>query len=127
CLFFLQGSSFSCQPHEAYNLFLTAAIGDGIKLWDLRTLRCERRFEGHSSRSHPCGISVSPCGQFIACGSEDKCAYIYEKHSSTYSYKLTGHTESVINVAFNPSSPQVFLIFSLQILISECLLIKYCI
>uniref|UniRef100_A0A8C6XCG8 WD_REPEATS_REGION domain-containing protein n=1 Tax=Naja naja TaxID=35670 RepID=A0A8C6XCG8_NAJNA len=114
-----KGSSFSCQPHEAYNLFLTAAIGDGIKLWDLRTL----------SRSHPCGISVSPCGQFIACGSEDKCAYIYEKHSSTYSYKLTGHTESVINVAFNPSSPQVFLTFSfsLQILISECLLIKYCI
>ncbi|XP_039204867.1 WD repeat-containing protein 27 [Crotalus tigris] len=102
-----KGSSFSCQPHEAYNLFLTAAIGDGIKLWDLRTLRCERRFEGHNSRCHPCGISVSPCGQFIACGSEDKCAYIYEKHSSTYSYKLTGHTESVINVAFNPSSPQL--------------------
>ncbi|KAH0622460.1 hypothetical protein JD844_024792 [Phrynosoma platyrhinos] len=35
-------------------------------------------------------------------------AYIYEKHSSTYSHKLTGHTESVINVAFSPSSPQVF-------------------
>ncbi|XP_032071925.1 WD repeat-containing protein 27 [Thamnophis elegans] len=102
-----KGSSFSCQPHEAYNLFLTAAIGDGIKLWDLRTLRCERRFEGHNSRCHPCGISVSPCGQFIACGSEDKCAYIYEKHSSTYSYKLTGHTESVTNVTFNPSSPQL--------------------
>ncbi|XP_070589996.1 WD repeat-containing protein 27 [Erythrolamprus reginae] len=102
-----KGSSFSCQPHEAYNLFLTAAIGDGIKLWDLRTLRCERRFEGHNSRCHPCGISISPCGQFIACGSEDKCAYIYGMHSSTYSYKLTGHTESVINVAFNPSSPQL--------------------
>ncbi|KAM6467668.1 WD repeat-containing protein 27 isoform 2-T2 [Liasis olivaceus] len=68
-----KGSSFSCQQHEAYNLFLTTAIGDGIKLWDLRTLRCERRFEGHSCRCHPCGISVSPCGQFIACGSEDKC------------------------------------------------------
>uniref|UniRef100_A0A8D2KRA7 WD repeat-containing protein 27 n=1 Tax=Varanus komodoensis TaxID=61221 RepID=A0A8D2KRA7_VARKO len=104
-----KGSAFSCQQYEAYNLFLTTAIGDGIKLWDLRTLRCERRFEGHSNRCHPCGIAVSPCGQYIACGSEDKCAYIYEKHSSTYSYKLTGHTESVINVAFNPSSPQVLL------------------
>nr|XP_060609750.1 WD repeat-containing protein 27 [Anolis sagrei ordinatus]XP_060609752.1 WD repeat-containing protein 27 [Anolis sagrei ordinatus] len=102
-----KGSAFSSQQCEAYNLFLTTAIGDGIKLWDLRTLRCERRFEGHSSRCHPCGIAVSPCGQFIASGSEDKCAYIYEKHSSTYSHKLTGHTESVINVAFGPSSPQL--------------------
>uniref|UniRef100_A0ABM5FXA5 WD repeat-containing protein 27 isoform X2 n=1 Tax=Pogona vitticeps TaxID=103695 RepID=A0ABM5FXA5_9SAUR len=102
-----KGSAFSSQPSDAYNLFLTTAIGDGIKLWDLRTLRCERRFEGHSCHCHPCGISLSPCGRFIACGSEDKCAYIYEMCSSTYSHKLTGHTESVINVAFCPSSPQL--------------------
>ncbi|XP_015270887.1 PREDICTED: WD repeat-containing protein 27 [Gekko japonicus] len=102
-----KGSAFSTQPYGAYNLFLTTAIGDGIKLWDLRTLRCERRFEGHRSRCHPCGVAVSPSGQFIACGSEDKCAYIYEIHSSTYSHKLTGHSESVINVAFSPSSPQL--------------------
>ncbi|KAG6932843.1 WD repeat domain 27, partial [Chelydra serpentina] len=66
------GSAFSTQPLEAYNLFMTTATGDGIKLWDLRTLRCERRFEGHINRCHPCGIAVTPCGQFIACGSEDK-------------------------------------------------------
>ncbi|XP_077203078.1 WD repeat-containing protein 27 isoform X3 [Paroedura picta] len=102
-----KGSAFSTQQYDAYNLFLTTAIGDGIKLWDLRTLRCERRFEGHSTRCHPCGIAVSPCGQFIACGSEDKSAYVYEIHSSTYSRKLTGHSDSVINVAFNPSSPQM--------------------
>ncbi|KYO18746.1 WD repeat-containing protein 27 isoform A [Alligator mississippiensis] len=102
-----KGSAFSTQQPEAYNLFMTSAIGDGIKLWDLRTLRCERRFEGHVNRCHPCGIAVSPCGRFIASGSEDKCAYIYEMHSSTFSHKLTGHTESVINVAFNPSSAQL--------------------
>ncbi|NWY38294.1 WDR27 protein, partial [Sylvia atricapilla] len=34
-----KGSSFSTQRPEAYNLFLTTAAGDGIKLWDLRTLR----------------------------------------------------------------------------------------
>uniref|UniRef100_A0A674KAV6 WD repeat domain 27 n=1 Tax=Terrapene triunguis TaxID=2587831 RepID=A0A674KAV6_9SAUR len=102
-----KGSAFSTQPLEAYNLFMTTATGDGIKLWDLRTLRCERRFEGHINRCHPCGIAVTPCGQFIACGSEDKSAYIYEMRSSTFSHKLAGHTESVINVAFSPSSPQV--------------------
>nr|XP_021151750.1 WD repeat-containing protein 27 isoform X2 [Columba livia] len=101
------GSSFSTQQPEAYNLFMTTAAGDGIKLWDLRTLRCERRFEGHSSRCYPCGIAVSPCGRFIASGSDDKYAYIYEMRSSTFSHKLGGHTESVINVAFSPSSPQL--------------------
>ncbi|XP_066479111.1 WD repeat-containing protein 27 [Tiliqua scincoides] len=125
-----KGSAFSTQQYENYNLFLTTAIGDGIKLWDLRTLRCERRFGGHSNRCHPCGIAVSPCGQFIACGSEDKCAYIYEKYSGTYSHKLTGHTESVINVAFCPSSPQVCINWdfndttgtqlSVQVWIHEC-------
>ncbi|XP_021248597.1 WD repeat-containing protein 27 isoform X3 [Numida meleagris] len=102
-----KGSVFSTQKPEAYNLFMTTAVGDGIKLWDLRTLKCERRFEGHGSRSYPCGIAVSPCGQFIASGSDDKCAYIYEMHSSTFSYKLGRHTESVINVAFSPFSPQL--------------------
>ncbi|XP_072500037.1 WD repeat-containing protein 27 isoform X2 [Notamacropus eugenii] len=67
-----KGSAFAAQPFENYNLFLTTAIGDAIKLWDLRTLRCERRFEGHLNRCHPCAISISPCGRYIACGSEDK-------------------------------------------------------
>ncbi|XP_036624105.1 LOW QUALITY PROTEIN: WD repeat-containing protein 27 [Trichosurus vulpecula] len=101
-----KGSAFAAQPFENYNLFLTTAIGDAIKLWDLRTLRCERRFEGHLNRCHPCEISISPCGRYIACGSEDKCAYIYEMGSSTFSHKLAGHTETVISVAFNPSRPQ---------------------
>uniref|UniRef100_A0A8B9Q6V0 WD repeat domain 27 n=1 Tax=Apteryx owenii TaxID=8824 RepID=A0A8B9Q6V0_APTOW len=35
-----KGSAFSAQQPEAYNLFMTAAVGDGIKLWDLRTLSC---------------------------------------------------------------------------------------
>ncbi|XP_051854118.1 WD repeat-containing protein 27 [Antechinus flavipes] len=102
-----KGSAFAAQPFENYNLFLTTAIGDAIKLWDIRTLRCERRFEGHLNRCHPCAISISPCGRYIACGSEDKHAYIYEMGSSTFSHKLAGHTETVLNVAFNPSKPQL--------------------
>ncbi|MEE6475455.1 hypothetical protein FKM82_010750, partial [Ascaphus truei] len=101
-----KGSSFSTQSPEAYNLFVTAAIGDGLKLWDVRTLRCVRRFEGHINRCQPCGVAISPCGQFIASGSEDRCAYIFEMRSSTYLQKLQGHTESVICVAFSPSSAQ---------------------
>ncbi|XP_072266354.1 WD repeat-containing protein 27 [Pyxicephalus adspersus] len=102
-----KGSAYSTQPTEAYNLFLTMAIGDSLKLWDIRTLRCVRHFEGHVNRSLPCSVAISPCGRFIACGSEDRCAYIYETRSSTYLEKLKDHTESVINVAFNPSTVQL--------------------
>uniref|UniRef100_A0A4W3H9J1 WD repeat domain 27 n=1 Tax=Callorhinchus milii TaxID=7868 RepID=A0A4W3H9J1_CALMI len=68
-----KGSAFSTQPSEAYNLFLTTAVTDGIKLWDLRTLRSVRRYEGYHNRCQPCGIAFSPCGRFLATGSEDKC------------------------------------------------------
>lgn len=30
---------YSSQSQDSYNLFLTSAITDGIKLWDLRTSR----------------------------------------------------------------------------------------
>ncbi|XP_073892815.1 WD repeat-containing protein 27 isoform X12 [Macaca fascicularis] len=102
-----KGSSFTTQQPQAYNLFLTTAIGDGMRLWDLRTLRCERHFEGHPSRGYPCGIAFSPCGRFAACGAEDRHAYVYEMGSSTFSHRLAGHTDTVTGVAFNPSTPQI--------------------
>nr|XP_057158638.1 WD repeat-containing protein 27 isoform X1 [Pan paniscus] len=102
-----KGSSFTTQQPQAYNLFLTTAVGDGMRLWDLRTLRCERHFEGHPTRGYPCGIAFSPCGRFAACGAEDRHAYVYEMGSSTFSHRLAGHTDTVTGVAFNPSAPQM--------------------
>ncbi|XP_045400694.1 WD repeat-containing protein 27 [Lemur catta] len=102
-----KGSSFATQRSQAYNLFLTCAVGDGLRLWDLRTLRCERQFEGHPNRCYPCGAAFSPCGRFVACGAEDRHAYVYEMGSSTFSHRLAGHTDTVTGVAFNPSAPQL--------------------
>uniref|UniRef100_A0A2K6F0J2 WD repeat domain 27 n=1 Tax=Propithecus coquereli TaxID=379532 RepID=A0A2K6F0J2_PROCO len=102
-----KGSSFVTQQSQAYNLFLTSAVGDGLRLWDLRTLRCERQFEGHPSRCYPCGAAFSPCGRFVACGAEDRHAYVYEMGSSTFSHRLAGHTDTVTGVAFNPAAAQL--------------------
>lgn len=30
---------FSTQAPDSYNLFLSSAVTDGVKIWDLRTLR----------------------------------------------------------------------------------------
>lgn len=35
--------------------------------------RCTRRYENHINRCHPCSAAISPCGRFIATGSEDNC------------------------------------------------------
>lgn len=105
---FFQGSPYVSHPPNAYDLFATAAAGDCIKLWDLRTNRCVRRYEGHLNRVHPCGIALSPCGRFIATGAEDKSAYIFDIRSGTYSHKLTGHTDVVSDVDFHPLTPQLY-------------------
>ncbi|KAL1770365.1 WD repeat-containing protein 27 isoform X1 [Sigmodon hispidus] len=102
-----KGSSFTTQQSLAYNLFLTTAVGDGVRLWDLRTLRCVRSFEGHPNRCYSCGVAFSPCGRLVSCGAEDRHAYVYETSSSSFLYRLPGHTDTVTQVAFNPSSPQL--------------------
>nr|XP_046258175.1 WD repeat-containing protein 27 isoform X2 [Scatophagus argus] len=102
-----KGSMFSTQAPDSYNLFLTTAVTDGVKIWDLRTLRCVRRYANHLNRCHPCSSAISPCGRFIASGSEDNCAYVYDIRSSSYLHKLQKHSDTVLSVTFNPAKPEV--------------------
>ncbi|OWF38257.1 WD repeat-containing protein 27 [Mizuhopecten yessoensis] len=102
-----EGSTFTSHPPDAYNLFVTAAAGDCIKLWDIRTNRCVRRYEGHLNRVYPCGVDLSPCGRYLATGSEDRSTYIYDIRTGTYCHKLTDHTDVVSDVAFHPKYPQL--------------------
>lgn len=102
-----QGSAYVTHPPENYDLYLTAAVTDGAKLWDLRTSRCICRYSEHKNRSHLCGAVFSPCSRFIAMGSEDKCAYIYDIRKGSYLHKLSGHTEVVSDIAFHPLYPQL--------------------
>ncbi|XP_076868454.1 WD repeat-containing protein 27 isoform X3 [Brachyhypopomus gauderio] len=102
-----KGSMFSTQDRDSYNLFLSSAVTDGIKLWDLRTTRCVRRYESHVNRRHWCTGAMSPCGRYIATGSEDNCAYVYDIRSSIFLHKLQRQSDTVLNVAFNPSTPEL--------------------
>ncbi|XP_031565676.1 WD repeat-containing protein 27-like [Actinia tenebrosa] len=102
-----QGSAYASHSPEAYDLFLTAAVTDGIKMWDLRTNRCVRRYEGHVNRSHPTGIAISPCSRYIATGSEDRSVYLFDVRGSSFCHRLTGHTEVVADVAFHPAHSEL--------------------
>ncbi|KAK7488017.1 hypothetical protein BaRGS_00020762 [Batillaria attramentaria] len=100
-----EGSAFTSQPEQAFNVFATSSTLDCIKLWDVRTKRHVLRLEGHMNNAHGCGIAFSPCGTYIGSGSEDKLAYVYDVRSGTYCHKLRGHTDVVSSVAFHPARP----------------------
>ena len=52
--------------------------------------------------------AFSPCGTFLASGSEDKAVYVYDlRRGSTPLAKLRGHSDAVGVVAFNPLHPQL--------------------
>ena len=99
-------------------LFLTAATDGALKLWDVRDPsasrgHCVQVWTAHTNRVHPIGAALSACGRFAACGSEDKLAYVYDLRRNDgmggkeVLWKLRGHTDAVLDVAFNPVHPQL--------------------
>uniref|UniRef100_H2UY29 Uncharacterized protein n=1 Tax=Takifugu rubripes TaxID=31033 RepID=H2UY29_TAKRU len=109
CISHNKGSVFTTQAPELYNLFLTSAVTDGVKIWDLRTLRCTRRYENHVNRVHLCSAAISACGRFIATGSEDNCvsrmAFPSERSRTRFSSHTAVISAPVMIVRFNPYAP----------------------
>jgi WD40 repeat protein len=101
------GSSYTSVSDDERHLFLTAAADSCIKLWDLRVAACVRRFEGHTNRQQGVGVSFSPCMRWIAAGSEDKAAHLFDIGTGAPFAKCVGHTDVVSDVAFSPLHPQL--------------------
>jgi len=104
-----EASPFVSHPAESYDLFLSTSTDGFVSLWDLRSSSRVAKFTGHTCRVHPVGVAFSPCLRFIATGSEDKLAYLFDLRAGTGSYqqKLEGQTDVVTDVAFNPLFPQL--------------------
>ena len=52
CHFFFKGSLYSNISSSSYDLFLTSATGDGVKLWDLRSPRYVVPFASWGNYDH---------------------------------------------------------------------------
>ena len=107
-------SKYCAHPRETHELFASsAADADGgcLKLWDVRAKRCARRFAGHVNRQHAVGLAFSPCMRYLATGSEDKSAYLYDVRQGAVVARLREGRppplDVVSDVAFHPSRPQL--------------------
>ncbi|CAG5127848.1 unnamed protein product [Candidula unifasciata] len=100
-----EGSCFASQPTEAHNVIATSSLTDPIKLWDLRTRTNVQALQGHLNNAHACQITFSPCGDYLASGSENQMVYIFDLRTGTYLDPLRGHSDVVTSVAFHPGYP----------------------
>ncbi|KAG2533058.1 hypothetical protein JM16_000122, partial [Phytophthora kernoviae] len=98
---------FSSHPSNFYDLLLSSAPDSTIHLWDIRADNCVMRFCEHTNRVHTLGVAFSPCMRYVATGSEDRSAYIYDIRTGRKLVKLKGHSDVVTSVAFSPLHPQL--------------------
>ncbi|CAG9466750.1 unnamed protein product [Pedinophyceae sp. YPF-701] len=100
-------SPYAQHAAEAHELFITAAADGLVKLWDLRSQRCARVFSGHANRQQPVGASLSPCMRWLAAGSEDRAAVMWDLGSGMIVHRARGHPDVVSDVAWHPLHPQL--------------------
>ncbi|KAJ3186330.1 WD repeat-containing protein 27 [Gaertneriomyces sp. JEL0708] len=89
------------------NMFATSAVTDSIKCWDLRTPRSVLHLHGHVNQHATVHCAISPCGKFLATGSEDNHAYVYDLRKGAVMYRVGGHKDAVATVAFDSTSARL--------------------
>jgi WD40 repeat protein len=70
-----------------------------LRLWDLKTNRVVRTFEGHTGTVH--AVAFTPDGQSILSGSEDRMLFFWDINTAKLKWKLRGHTLAVQGVAIS--------------------------
>ncbi|CAG9318912.1 unnamed protein product [Blepharisma stoltei] len=105
---FYNGSDYIEPNYDFFNIFLTGACDNYLNLYDIRTpnesIGC---FVGHLNTGLNLGACVSPCMRYVASGSEDKSAYIWDIRTMRVLQRLRGFRENTNDIAWNPMHPQI--------------------
>lgn len=110
-------NSSATEVNSLYNIFLTGALGDGVKLWDMRTFAsgggsAVQRFDWPGSRGgrfQP-GFDLSPCLKYVAVGAEDGHVYIFDtrKFAGAHIGKIPAVPEDSMSMAKSPITDVAF-------------------
>ena len=105
------------EANSLYNIFLTGALGDGVKLWDMRTFAsgcggAVQRFDWPGSRGgrfQP-GFDLSPCLKYVAVGGEDGHVYIFDtrKFAGAHVAKIPAVPDDSMSMAKSPITDVAF-------------------
>ena len=103
--------------NSLYNIFLTGALGDGVKLWDMRTFAsggggAVQRFDWPGSRGgrfQP-GFDLSPCLKYVAVGAEDEHVYLFDtrKFAGAHVGKIAAVPDDSMSMAKSPITDVAF-------------------
>lgn len=102
------GSDVTSFGNHLHNLFASAACTDGVKIWDIRVEKPVVKLHSHVNKSTSVPIQFSPCGNFIACGSEDRSAFLYDFRKAEVLGKTTMLSDVVSALAFHPVVPKLY-------------------
>ena len=101
-----EGGGGVAHPEAGYDLFLTAASGDGLKLWDLRApgSGAVQRFDSAAPSSrHASRPALSPCMRHVAAGAEDGHVYVWDtRQLRGHLRRLDTRAQVVTAVSFGP-------------------------
>lgn len=96
---FYTGSDYVEPDHDGFNLFLTAACDNLINIYDIRSSQPVGSLLGHTNTGLSLGANISPCMRYIASGSEDRSAYIWDTRTNQIIQRLRGFRENTNDVA----------------------------
>jgi WD40 repeat protein/uncharacterized caspase-like protein len=100
----LRESTATFSPDGRY--ILTGGWGGSMaRLWDSKSGKLLREFEGHSSTIN--AVAFSPDGQYALTGAEDKTARLWDIKTGKLLHTFEDHAQGVCSIAFSPDNEYV--------------------
>lgn len=101
----------SLRTDSEGSFLLSASMDNKLRIWDVRAYapenRCTKILQGITNGIDKSLLRAnwSPDGAFVACGSADRNAYIFDVLSGSVKHCLPGHAGTVTEVDFHPKQP----------------------
>ncbi|KAG0077622.1 hypothetical protein BGZ90_006840 [Linnemannia elongata] len=93
--------SANCLAYSPDGLYIATDRDTDLTLWDASTGLLILVFSGHEDIINT--VAFSPCGHWIATGSNDMTVALWEMESGELSRVFIGHTHEVNSVSFSPA------------------------